>query len=58
MHALRNMNEKNNPFIFPGMLVKTSKKRNFPMEQLIFMKWAGGATGDWKTFGHVVFSGH
>jgi branched-chain amino acid transport system substrate-binding protein len=58
MHALRNMNEKNNPFIFPGMLVRTSKKRNFPMEQLIFMKWAGGATGDWKTFGHVVFSGH
>jgi hypothetical protein len=28
------------------------------MEQLIFMKWAGGAGGDWKTFGKVVQSGH
>lgn len=58
MHALRNMNEKKNPFIYPGMVVKTSKKRTFPMEQLIFMKWQGGAGGDWKTFGKVLHSGH
>ncbi len=58
MHALRHMSETNNPFIYPGMVVKTSKKRNFPMEQLIFEKWAGGGTGDWKTFGKVVNSGH
>jgi branched-chain amino acid transport system substrate-binding protein len=58
MHALRNMNERNNPFIYPGMVVKTSKKRNFPMEQLIFEKWAGGGGGDWKTFGKVLNSGH
>jgi branched-chain amino acid transport system substrate-binding protein len=58
MHALRHMNEKNNPFIYPGMVVRTSKSRTFPMEQLIFMKWAGGAGGDWKTFGKVVQSGH
>ncbi len=58
MHALRNMNEKNNPFIYPKMVVKTSKKRNFPMEQLIFEKWAGGGTGDWKAFGKILNSGH
>ena len=58
MHALRNMDEKNNPFIYPGMVVKTSKKRTFPMEQLIFAKWSGGAGGDWHTFGKVVNSGH
>jgi branched-chain amino acid transport system substrate-binding protein len=58
MHALRHMSETNNPFIYPGMVVKTSKKRNFPMQQLIFEKWAGGGTGDWKTFGKVVNSGH
>jgi len=58
MHALRNMNEQNNPFIYPNMVVKTSKKRNFPMEQLIFEKWAGGGTGDWKAFGKVLNSGH
>jgi branched-chain amino acid transport system substrate-binding protein len=58
MHALRTMNEKNNPFIYPGMVVKTSKKRTFPMEQLIMEKWAGGGSGDWKTFGKVLNSGH
>jgi branched-chain amino acid transport system substrate-binding protein len=58
MHALRTLNEKNNPFIYPGMVVKTSKKRTFPMEQLIFEKWAGGAGGDWKTTGKILFSGH
>jgi branched-chain amino acid transport system substrate-binding protein len=58
MHALRSMNEKNNPFIYPKMVVKTSKKRNFPMEQLIFEKWGGGGAGDWKTFGKVLNSGH
>lgn len=58
MHALRNMKETNNPFVYPKMVVKTSKKRNFPMEQLIFEKWAGGGTGDWKTFGKVLNSGH
>jgi branched-chain amino acid transport system substrate-binding protein len=58
MHALRNMNEKNNPFIYPGMVVKTSAKRTFPMEQLIFEKWQNGGAGDWKTFGNVLNSGH
>jgi branched-chain amino acid transport system substrate-binding protein len=61
MKAMRTLNEskKNkNPFVYPGMVVKTSKKRTFPMEQLIFEKWAGGAGGDWKTFGKVLHSGH
>ena len=58
MHALRNMNQTNNPFVYPKMVVKTSKKRTFPMEQLIFEKWAGGNAGDWKTFGKVLNSGH
>jgi ABC-type branched-subunit amino acid transport system substrate-binding protein len=58
MHALRNMDEKDNPFIYPGMVVQTSKKRTFPMEQLIFIKWSGGATGDWHHVGKVLNSGH
>lgn len=56
MHALRNLNEtgKNkNPFIYPGMTVKTSKKRTFPMEQLKLIKWSGGAGGDWHSFGKL-----
>jgi branched-chain amino acid transport system substrate-binding protein len=58
MHALRNMDERDNPFIYPKMVVKTSKHRNFPMEQLIFERWGGGAGGDWKTFGKILNSGH
>ena len=58
MQALRTLNEKNNPFVYPGMTVKTSKKRNFPMEQLIFIKWSGGGTGDLHAFGKVLNSGH
>ena len=56
MKALRNLNEtgKNkNPFIYPGMNVKTSKKRPFPMEQLKLIKWEGGKTGDWHSFGKL-----
>ncbi len=58
MHALRTMNDTKNPFIYPGMSVKTSKKRPFPMEQLILERWGGGAGGDWKTFGKILNSGH
>jgi branched-chain amino acid transport system substrate-binding protein len=54
MHALRNLNEsgKNaNPFVYPGMNVKTSKNRTFPMQQLKLIRWEGGKGGDWHSFG-------
>src|SRR5579875_1274618 len=44
MRALRNLKEKNNPFVYPGMVVQTSKKRTFPMEQLKLVRWSGGKT--------------
>ena len=58
MNALHNMNTTN-PFIYPGMREKTSFKKgkprdNFPLEQLVMIKWSGGASGDWHTFGSVV----
>jgi len=57
MNALHNMNTTN-PFIYPGMREQTSFKGkvhdNFPLEQLIMTKWAGGASGDWGTFGSIV----
>jgi branched-chain amino acid transport system substrate-binding protein len=61
MYALRHLNEsgKNaNPFLLPGFTIQTSSKRGFPMEQLQMIKWAGGATGNWQTFGKVLNSGH
>jgi branched-chain amino acid transport system substrate-binding protein len=57
MHALRNLNETRrhkNPFVYPGMNVKTSKTRAFPMEQLKLIKWSGGKTGDWHSFGKLL----
>jgi branched-chain amino acid transport system substrate-binding protein len=56
MKALRNLNEsgKNkNPFVYPGMTVKTSKSRTFPMQQLKLIRWSGGAGGDWHSFGKL-----
>jgi branched-chain amino acid transport system substrate-binding protein len=58
MHALRNMKETNNPFLYPGMTVQTSKKRTFPMEQLKLIKWSGGAGGDWHAFGKIYSGVH
>jgi len=56
MHALRHLNESGhnkNPFVYPGMNVKTSNSRTFPMEQLKLIKWSGGAGGDWHSFGKL-----
>ncbi|HZT83942.1 MAG TPA: ABC transporter substrate-binding protein [Gaiellaceae bacterium] len=61
MKALRNLNESGkdtNPFVYPGMTVKTSKKRAFPMEQLKLERWSGGAGGDWHTFGKLYSGVH
>jgi branched-chain amino acid transport system substrate-binding protein len=61
MHALRTLKEtgKNkNPFVYPGMSVKTSSKRNFPMTQLKLEKWSGGNSGDWHTFGKLYTGVH
>lgn len=56
MHALRNLNEtkaNKNPFVYPGMAVKTSKTRTFPMQQLKLERWSGGKSGDWQAFGKL-----
>jgi branched-chain amino acid transport system substrate-binding protein len=60
MHAIRNLNESQkgkNPFVFPGMYVRTSAKQTFPMNQLQLEKWSG-SKHDWKTVGSVFTSGY
>jgi len=54
MTALHNLNTSKNPFVYPGITLQTSAKDNFPIEQEIMIKWAGGATGDWAPFGELV----
>jgi branched-chain amino acid transport system substrate-binding protein len=58
MRALRHMNTDKNPFVYPGITIKTSKKRTFPMEQLKMLKWSGGAGGDWHGFGKLLSGLH
>jgi len=56
--ALHSMNYANNPFVYTGIKIQTSSKDNFPIEQEIMIKWAGGASGDWQTTGSLQASGH
>jgi branched-chain amino acid transport system substrate-binding protein len=54
MAALHNLNTSKNPFVYPGIKLQTSGTDNFPIEQEIMIKWAGGATGDWQPFGKLL----
>jgi branched-chain amino acid transport system substrate-binding protein len=57
MNALHSMDTTKNPFVYPGIAIKTSAKDNFPIEQEIMIKWSGGAAGDWHPVGKLVNSG-
>jgi branched-chain amino acid transport system substrate-binding protein len=52
MKALKSLNVAD-PFEYPGMKLQTSAKDNFPSEQLVFIKWNGGASGQWAPFGPI-----
>jgi branched-chain amino acid transport system substrate-binding protein len=54
MKALHSLNTPKNPFVYPGIKLQTSAKDNFPIEQEIMIKWAGGGTGDWQPFGKLL----
>jgi branched-chain amino acid transport system substrate-binding protein len=53
MKALKSMTNVKDPFLYPGITLNTSAKDNFPTEQEILVKWAGGATGDFAAFGKL-----
>jgi hypothetical protein len=56
MRALKNLNpakKAKNPFLYPGVKLKTGLHDNFPLEAQILVKWSGGAAGGWTTFGSV-----
>jgi branched-chain amino acid transport system substrate-binding protein len=52
MKALKSLNVVD-PFTYPGIKLQTSPIDNFPIEQEILIKWAGGATGDFAPFGKL-----
>jgi branched-chain amino acid transport system substrate-binding protein len=53
MKALKNMKNVKDPFLYPGITLNTSAKDNFPTEQEILVKWSGGVTGGFATFGKL-----
>ena len=53
MKALHSMANVKDPFAYPGISLTTSASDNFPIEQEILEKWAGGATGDFTAFGKL-----
>jgi branched-chain amino acid transport system substrate-binding protein len=51
MTALKSMKNVKDPFLYPGISENTTAKDNFPTEQEILVKWAGGASGGFTAFG-------
>jgi branched-chain amino acid transport system substrate-binding protein len=47
MAAARSLNEANNPFVLPGIVVKTSPTDGFPMQQVALERWSAG---HWSIF--------
>jgi branched-chain amino acid transport system substrate-binding protein len=58
MKALHNLSTSKNPFVYPGVVLKTKLSQkvhdNFPIEQEIMIQWSGGATGDWQPVGKLL----
>ncbi len=48
LKAVDNMNTSGNPFLLPGIALKTSGRDHFPIEQVLLQRWQKGA---WKSFG-------
>lgn len=48
MAQTRKLNDVSNPFMLPGIAIKTSATERFPIEQALLQRWSKGS---WKSFG-------
>jgi branched-chain amino acid transport system substrate-binding protein len=48
MAQTRQLNDASNPFLLPGMTIKTSATERFPIEQALLQRWSKGG---WTSFG-------
>jgi branched-chain amino acid transport system substrate-binding protein len=53
MKAVLSLNETSNPFVVPGLVVKTSATDHFPMQQVGLQRWSGD---HWVGLGGLVGS--
>jgi len=51
MNAAVHLNEKNNPFVLPGIVVHTTPANRFPITQVKLQRWSNRA---WRTFGPLI----
>jgi branched-chain amino acid transport system substrate-binding protein len=51
MRAATHLNERGNPFLLPGIAVKTSPAKRFPLTQVRLQRWRGKA---WHPFGKLI----
>ncbi len=51
INAAAHLNEKGNPFVLPGIVVKTTPSSRFPVTQVKLQRWSGKA---WHPFGKLI----
>ncbi len=50
VRAVGNLNLPKNPFVIPGITIKTGTGDRFPIEQMLLQRWSKGS---WKSFGGI-----
>jgi branched-chain amino acid transport system substrate-binding protein len=51
MRAATHLNEKNNPFVLPGIVIKTTPTSRFPLTQVRLQRWSNKS---WHPFGPML----
>jgi branched-chain amino acid transport system substrate-binding protein len=51
MNAAIHLSEKGNPFVLPGIVIRTTPKSRFPITQVRLQRWSANA---WRPFGKLV----
>jgi branched-chain amino acid transport system substrate-binding protein len=51
MRAATHLNEKGNPFVLPGIVIRTTPTSRFPITQVKLQRWSNKA---WRPFGKLV----
>ena len=51
MNAATHLTERGNPFVLPGIVIRTTPTFRFPISQVRLQRWSGGA---WRAFGKLI----
>jgi len=51
LNAATHLNEKNNPFVLPGIVIHTTPSSRFPLTQVRLQRWSNNS---WHPFGKLI----